>query len=193
VIDHFARVGRKRLGDVLVDEKLIGKEQLHEAMAMRQRGGTPLGRILVDSGYVSEWDLAKAVATHYNLPYLDLASYQTNEDVLEGFPGDLAHREQLLPFDRFGEVLCLACAEMPAIDVLERIQEITGQQPALYVGLGSEIKRILLESVPEPDEIPDLPVATESEIQDLLIDESQKTNWERIFDMANEQVLKEND
>jgi hypothetical protein len=187
-------VGRKRLGDVLVDEALIAKEQLHEALGERQRSGNPLGQILVDSGYVSEWDLAKAVATHYNLPFLNLDGYDLNTTPLDVFPPDLAHREKLLPFDRFGDVLCIACTEMPALDVLRRIQEITGCTPCLYVTLGSDVKRLLAENVDAPD-VTELtpPAPGDVNVDDLFIDSSQKEGWEKIFDLANEEVLKDHD
>ena len=195
VIDHFERVGRKRLGDVLVDEKLIAKEQLHEAVGERQRSGSPLGQILVDSGYLSEWDLAKAVAAHYNLPYLDLGGYEPRAPAYDNFPADLAHREFLLPFDVFGKVLCLACAEMPPVDVLRRVLEITGLTPCLYVCLGSELKRLLLRHIPAPaPEIPELvPPSNGETLDELLIDDSEKQGWEKLFDLANEEVLKRSD
>jgi len=194
VIDHFERVGRKRLGDVLVDEKLIAKEQLHEAQGERQRSRSPLGQILVDSGYLSEWDLAKAVAAHYNLPYLDLSNYEPNTDVFEKFPADLAHRERLLAFDEFGKVICIACAEMPSLEILRRIQEITELTPCLYVSLGSEIKRLLMLHIPEPEEVPELvPPARDDEIGNLFGSEEDRESWERLFDLGNEQVLKSKD
>jgi MshEN domain len=192
VIDHFARIGRKRLADVLVDEKLIPKQQLDEAVGEHQHTGTPLGKILVDSGYLTDWDLAKAVAAHYNLPFLDLTMYEPDAEVILDFPGDLAYTERLLPFDRFGKVLCLACVEMPNIEVLKRIEEITGYTPSLYVCLGVDVARILAQYVPPP-EFPEMirTVPVDQASDDLVIDAGQKEQWERIFDLGNEEVLKE--
>lgn len=194
MIDHFERVGRKRLGDVLVDEKLIAKEQLHEAVGERQRSGAPLGQILVDSGYLSEWDLAKAVAAHYNLPYLDLSGYEPNGDVFENFPPDLAHREGILPFDTFGKVVCLACSEMPPVDILRRVEEITELTPCLYVTLGSEVKRLLKLHIAEPADMPELipPTQKDEDLAEVLGEEGGG-DWQKLFDLGNEEVLKSKD
>ncbi len=191
VIDHFERVGRKQLGDVLVDEKLIAKEQLHEAVGERQRSGSPLGQILIDSSYLSEWDLAKAVSAHYNLPYVDLIGYEPNAEVVESFPADLAHRENLLPFDAFGKIICLACAEMPPVDILKRVQEITGFTPCLYVCLGSELKRLLTNHIEKPAELPELVLPSKDDkLGEIFVNKDDKAGWEKLFDMGNEEVLK---
>ena len=191
VIDHFERVGRKQLGDVLVDEKLIAKEQLHEAVGERQRSGSPLGQILIDSSYLSEWDLAKAVAAHYNLPYVDLIGYEPDAEVIGSFPADLAHRENLLPFDAFGKVICLACAEMPSVEILKRVQEITGFTPCLYVCLGSELKRLLTNHIDKPADLPELlPPTPDDGLDEILVTDEDKAGWEKLFDLGNEEVLR---
>jgi hypothetical protein len=194
VIDHFTRIGRKRLADVLVDEKLIPKQQLDEAVGEHQRSGTPLGQILVDCGYLTDWDLAKAVAAHYNLPFLDLASYEPDAEVILDFPGELAYQERLLPFDRFGKVVCLACVEMPKVDVLQRVEEITGLTPSLYVGLGGDVARLLAQYV-TPPEFPQMirTVSADEAGDELVIDSSQREQWERIFDLGNEEVLRDDE
>ena len=54
---------RVRLGDLLLEKKLISEQQLKEALAEQRRSGRKLGRVLVDIGAVSEADLHSCLAT----------------------------------------------------------------------------------------------------------------------------------
>ena len=48
---------RVRLGDLLLEKKLISEQQLKEALDEQRASGRKLGRVLVDIGAVSEADL----------------------------------------------------------------------------------------------------------------------------------------
>ncbi len=185
MLEQLERLGRKRLGDVLVDEQLISKEQLLEAVADRQRTGAPLGRVLVESGYLSDWDLAKAVAKNYNMPFLILTGLEIGEDVFKLLEVPFLLREQMIPFDRFGNALCIACIEMPDAEILREIQEQTGLTPFLFVSAAEEMKRVLAEN----GAIEEVSIGNETVINlDLA---SAGGEWQKLFDVANESVIKE--
>ena len=48
---------KKRLGDILLEERLLMPEQLSQALYEQRRTGQPLAVILIDSGLVSEEDI----------------------------------------------------------------------------------------------------------------------------------------
>jgi len=50
----MARPEKIRLGDLLVQQKLISMDQLQFALEQQKRSGRKLGRVLVDNGFVSE-------------------------------------------------------------------------------------------------------------------------------------------
>ena len=64
---------RVRLGDLLLEKKLISEQQLKEALDEQRTSGRKLGRVLVDIGAVSEADLHSCLATALNIPFVDLA------------------------------------------------------------------------------------------------------------------------
>ena len=49
----MARPEKIRLGDLLVQEKLISLEQLQFALEHQKRSGRKLGRVLVDNAFVT--------------------------------------------------------------------------------------------------------------------------------------------
>ena len=51
----------KDTGTILVADGLITAERLAEAADVQQRAGVSVGRALVELGFISEWELARAV------------------------------------------------------------------------------------------------------------------------------------
>jgi hypothetical protein len=61
-----------RLGDILVTQDSISREDLEGFIKEDYEEGTPLGRQLVGRGVVKEGDVARALAEQSGLPYVDL-------------------------------------------------------------------------------------------------------------------------
>ena len=51
---------RRQLGQLMIDEGFLTDEQLSDALAEQGRTGQPLGKVLVDLGYVSPGAVANA-------------------------------------------------------------------------------------------------------------------------------------
>src|SRR5437588_12446913 len=67
--------GLKPLGEVLVEERLISREQLSEALKRQLETGRPIGKILLEMGSIGEDALVEAVANPLRVPYAALVSY----------------------------------------------------------------------------------------------------------------------
>lgn len=61
------------LGKVLVRGKVITPEQLRAALDVQRATGGRLGRIVVERGFASEYDVLQAIATHYRVSATELA------------------------------------------------------------------------------------------------------------------------
>jgi len=58
--------------------------------------------------------------------------------------------------------------------------------------VAEECIRQFMADVPDVTELTP-PAPGDVNVDDLFIDESQKEGWEKIFDLANEEVLKDHD
>lgn len=65
---------REPLGEILIREGLVARDQLQRGLAHQREVGKRLGETLVELGYVSEEDVAKALALQFAVPYLSLAA-----------------------------------------------------------------------------------------------------------------------
>src|SRR5690349_5549297 len=88
---------KKSMGDYLVQEKLITAEQLQQAQEAHRATRGDLGKILVEQGFVSERDVAKARAQEMNIPFVDLSRFAPESAAVNIVPEHIAKRHNVIP------------------------------------------------------------------------------------------------
>ncbi|MEK7240749.1 MAG: ATPase, T2SS/T4P/T4SS family [Gemmatimonadota bacterium] len=120
-----AAVGAERLGDLLVKEGLITKEQLEKALAEQKTSGTRVGYNLVKLGFIPELELTKVLARQYKMPAVDLSKFEVDPRIVKLVPADLAVKHLVLPLKRDGRTLTVAMADPTNLGVMEDLKFIT--------------------------------------------------------------------
>ena len=59
-------LGRRTIGEILLEHGFVTKEQVDEATALQAQSGRPLGQILVESGSITRLELASALAEQWS-------------------------------------------------------------------------------------------------------------------------------
>ena len=114
-----------RLGETLVREGLITKDQLSRALQEQTQSGMRLGYCLVKLGYIDENELTKLVARHHRMPAVDLARFEVDQRIIKLIPNDLATKHLILPLKRDGRTLTVAMADPGNIAVIDDLKFIT--------------------------------------------------------------------
>src|SRR5881227_2482079 len=118
------RPQRMRLGDVLVAQKLITVEQLRTALEAQTRRGRRLGRLLVELGFLTDEQVAQALARQLSLRYVDLAQFNFNPSVVHKLPESAARRFRSVPLEERGNTIVVGMADptdLFAFDELTRL------------------------------------------------------------------------
>ena len=139
----FKRLTNKHLGELLVEREVINQEQVKMAAAYQKEHGGLFGEVLVQLKFATEEDIAQALTCQYGFPYLPLASYEIDREVLNAVPRDVCRKFCLIPIDKIGKSLTLAMADplnMNAIDDIELITDCTVQT---FVSTATDIKEAL--------------------------------------------------
>src|SRR3979411_985124 len=105
-----AAAAPERLGDLLVREKLISKEQLDKALGEQKTSGMRRGYCLVKLGFVQETEISKMLARQYRMPAVDLSRFEVDAKILKLIPPDIASKHTVLPLKREGRTLTVAVA-----------------------------------------------------------------------------------
>jgi len=77
----------ERLGDLLVREKLITREQLEKAVQEQKQSGTRVGYNLVKLGFIQETELTKILARQFKMPAVDLSRFEVDPRIAKLVPG----------------------------------------------------------------------------------------------------------
>lgn len=120
-----------KLGDILLKDGLITKEQLSKALQLqKEKGVERLGTILVKMGIVSEKDVAAALSKQWGIPFAsrDTGILKPNlEQKLNALvPEEFARKNLVLPLFRHGASLTVALADPTDIVVLDHLRKLTG-------------------------------------------------------------------
>jgi len=70
----MAKQQPKKLGEILVEAGVITDAAVDEALKQAQKEDLRIGEALVSLGLTDEEEVAKALATQHDMPYVDLAA-----------------------------------------------------------------------------------------------------------------------
>ncbi|MGB2965516.1 MAG: GspE/PulE family protein [Anaerolineales bacterium] len=129
------------MGQVLLQSKLITRDQLDQVLAMQQAGDSRrLGNILIDQEWITAESLAVALSMHLNLPFADLSRQVVSPELMRIIPENVARRYQLIPVEISNESLIVVMEDPTDIAVLEEISALTGMNITPSVGVGMDIQ-----------------------------------------------------
>ncbi|GIX08154.1 MAG: type IV-A pilus assembly ATPase PilB [Candidatus Poribacteria bacterium] len=115
----------ERIGDLLVREGLITREQLQKALQEQKVTGMRLGYTLVKLGFVQEVEITKMLARQYRMPAVDLSRFEVDPKIIKLVPADVAVKHTVLPLKREGRTLTVAMADPTNVGVIDDLKFIT--------------------------------------------------------------------
>jgi len=92
-----SRKSHQSLGKYLVQSNAITEKELLLALKAQNRNGKLLGTVLVEEGYVSLEDIAKALSEQYGIPFADLRKNPSKRDALDKVPESVALQKSFIP------------------------------------------------------------------------------------------------
>ena len=114
-----------RLGDLLIKEGLITKDQLEKALQEQKANGTRLGYNLVKLGFVQETEITKMLARQFRMPAVDLSRFEVDPKIVKMIPADIAMKHLVLPLKKEGRTLTVAMADPTNMGVIDDLKFVT--------------------------------------------------------------------
>jgi len=91
---------RKRLGEILVEWGVVTPSGVEEALQHAETEQMRIGEALVALGLADEEDVTKALATQYDMEYVDLERQVLVPGLVEELPDDMIRRHLVLPISK---------------------------------------------------------------------------------------------
>ena len=113
-----------RLGDLLVEHKVISEQQLMQALAAQKTSGRKLGKVLIEEGFIEEDKMLDFLSRQLRIPFIDLKYYKYSADTVRLLPETHARRYRAISLDASGDDVLVGMADPTDIFGYDEISNI---------------------------------------------------------------------
>jgi MSHA biogenesis protein MshE len=166
----MARPEKVRLGDLLVQQKIITQDQLAFALDQQKRSGRKLGRVLVDNAFVTEEHISEALAKQLNIPYINLKYYNINLELVRLLPESQARRFRAIVLEDRNNMLLIGMADPTDLSAFDEITRIVNRELDIAVVTEGQLLESIDRGYRRTDEISGLARELSEDIGDTYVD-----------------------
>ncbi|MBI3324663.1 MAG: Flp pilus assembly complex ATPase component TadA [Candidatus Omnitrophica bacterium] len=136
----------KSLHELLLEQGLLGREQLQALQAQAEKAGIPFKRMLVQQGLIAEDDLTNLLAAQLGVTVLNLSSYLIKPEIIQLVPEALARKHTLIPVFKIGEALTVAVEDPLNFFALDEVRLKTKCEIKAVIASASAIRQAIDQS-----------------------------------------------
>jgi len=118
----MARKQRQRLGEILVKWGVVTQSGVDEALEHARGEALRIGEALIALGLADEEDVTKALATQYDMEYIDLDRNVVVPTDLHLIPDDIIKRHLVLPLGQENEKLKIVITDPLDLETLDMLR-----------------------------------------------------------------------
>lgn len=166
----MARPEKVRLGEILVQQKLLSEEQLQFSLGEQKRTGRKLGRVFIENGFVTEEQISGALAKQLNIPYINLKYYNLNAEVVRLLPETQARRFRAIALEDRGAALLIGMADPTDLFAYDEISRSVKRNIELAVVNEGELLQTVDRLYRRTEEISDFARELEEDLGDAHVD-----------------------
>lgn len=133
-----------RLGEVLVEDRLISNEQLQEALLRQKKGKNKhLGQIFVEMKLLTQEEVNIALAKKLGIPNVHLQGYELPAQMLSRIPADVAIQYNVVPLGELNGKLIVAMENPLDQAVVNALRFNTNSNIETVMANGDDIRFLL--------------------------------------------------
>jgi MSHA biogenesis protein MshE len=166
----MARPEKVRLGEILVQQKLLSEEQLTFSLGEQKRTGRKLGRIFIENGFVTEEQIASALARQLNIPYINLKFFNIDPDTVRQLPETQARRFRAIALEVRDGSLLIGMADPTDLFAYDEIARLVKRNILLAVVNETELLQTIDRIYRRTEEITDFARELEQDLGDNYVD-----------------------
>lgn len=166
----MARPEKVRLGEILVQQKLLTEEQLISALSEQRRSGRKLGRVFVELSFVTEEQISSALAKQLEIPYINLKFFNIRADIVRLLPETQARRFRAIVLEERRGSFLVGMADPTDLFAYDEITRLLKINVDLAVVNESELLQTVDRFYRRTEEITDFARELEQDLGDSLVD-----------------------
>ncbi len=141
----LSATSQKQVEDILVEQKLLTREELDNIRAKAIKDHTPVLGLLVSEGHITNEDLTKAIANVTKVPYVNLTKARVDPEVLALLPADVAERYMAVPLGEIQHRLAVAMLDADNVQAADFLSNKVGRPIKVYAASEEGIRQILAQ------------------------------------------------
>ncbi len=150
------RRNRLRLGDLLIEQNVLTKEQLTQALQMQKGTNKKIGEILVEEGFITEEMIARALEAQMGLKSVQLRGLTVPAEIKNLVDGRLLKKYMVFPFEvdpYNANILHLAMADPLDMEAIDDVAIVTNMQIEPYIATRREVAAAIDRNYSEAENI----------------------------------------
>lgn len=185
----MAIIQKRRLGEILVIANKINQAQLDEALKIQKEEGMKLGEVLVEKGFVTEYDIIHAIEQQIGIKEVDLGNVQCDKKVLKIVPQKICDKHMLAPFGFEDGKIKVAMADPLNIFAIDDIAISTGLEVKTFIAPKKDIRKFI-EVNYSTEQVNKAAEELRKESKESIVQQQQSQNIEEMDDVKNAPVVK---
>jgi MSHA biogenesis protein MshE len=163
-----SRPEKLRLGDVLVQQRLISQEQLKQTLELQRSTGKKVGRLLIETGIITEELLANGLARQLRIPFVNLKTFPFRTEIVKLLAETNARRFKAVVLEDKGDQLLVAMSDPLDLFAFDELTRILKRNIAIAAAPESQLTLAFDKLYRRTDEISGLARALEKDIGDAV-------------------------
>lgn len=159
-----------RLGDLLIEKKVITPDQLNEALSEQKKSSLKLGRILTELGFVNENQLLEVLSEQLNIVYVDLKFFDLKKELVQKLPESLARRFRAIVLAESETHYQVGMVDPCDLFAYDEISKLLSKPVQLAVVKEAELLSLLDIMYRKTEEISDLAEELDSSLGEVEFD-----------------------
>ncbi|MBF0487195.1 MAG: Flp pilus assembly complex ATPase component TadA [Nitrospirae bacterium] len=139
---------KKRLGEMLVESKLLSEEQMDSALKEHKKAGLRLGQFLVRSGILAEEQIINLICSQLKLNQYHPERYPINMTLESVIPFEIADKYKVVPLAKKGRLLTVAMLDPLDIDAMDAVESVANHEIEPVACTESEFNNIISNLYP---------------------------------------------
>ncbi|MGB4547914.1 MAG: ATPase, T2SS/T4P/T4SS family [Syntrophales bacterium] len=134
---------RKKLGEMLVEAKLLTDDQLRQALTDHKKTGLKLGKYLIQQGTLTEYQIIDVLSQQLKIEKYHPDKYPVDITLVQIVPSDIAQRYQVAPLKKKGHLLTVAMIDPVDINAQDAIEMLTNHEVEPVVCTERELNQLI--------------------------------------------------
>ncbi len=162
-----------RLGDLLVENRIIQQAQLDAALEEQRKLGRKLGRILIDKGHLTEDALLTFLSRQLGVPFVELGDFEFESALINTLPEIYARRFRAIVLQDKGSSLLLGMSDPTNLFAYDELTRILGQPIDIAVVREQELLDVIERVYKQNDRISGIAEQLSDELREGDFDVTQ--------------------